>query len=306
MNGCSHFFHQKDENEVVKMLTDYEKSLGEMQKNISDASISKFIDISNKYAHYACYNQAALIFRIGDKVILEEDRTYNYYSHSGLMYYEMGEYTMAVERYKKAIEKASNEFRYYNNLAILSLANQEFDACRKYVTKALEINPGYPRSHYILSFCYMKPGEYPQSLQLIRQCLELRPKTFFYQVKHFCVMIIGFPLDLGQVRGKLAHILQMAEEGEDDDGIMLKAFYKPFVRRITRFLVKFFAQDISEIDQDIRLFVEHLDKFLLMGNCEKYRLARKMEKILVKSWERYFPSEVMADILKEEAFPPLS
>ena len=100
--GCCEFFEPDSIDNslasILKIILSYEKKLGS-----SDLSI--YMDISSSYNTKLSYYHASKIFQLGDQNVPEESRTFNYYSTSGLIAYEFGDYKIAVTRYHEAVKK---------------------------------------------------------------------------------------------------------------------------------------------------------------------------------------------------------
>ena len=96
-NGCSNFFHCKDEKETLYNFEKMVEELDDLDKRIvNDPTEQRFISISNYFSERMEFYHAAEIYKVGDIVVPESKKQYQFFSNSGLMYYEEGKYEIAV------------------------------------------------------------------------------------------------------------------------------------------------------------------------------------------------------------------
>lgn len=101
-------------------------------------------------------------------------------------------------------------------------------------------------------------------------------------------MYLGFSHEPASYCKQIKHVQDMLEKDIDDDRIMLRGFYKPFLAKVIKLLDRYFSDPRNAIRNPIMTkFVTCLDDFLLMGNTHKFNIMRKMEKMMSGVLEAY-------------------
>ncbi|MFQ5965237.1 MAG: tetratricopeptide repeat protein [Candidatus Scalinduaceae bacterium] len=78
--------------------------------------------------------------------------------NKAIEYYKQGKYDQARVKFEKALESKPNDAYALYGLGNTHYCNANYDEAIKIYTKAIKINPNYPKLHYSLSLAYSKMG----------------------------------------------------------------------------------------------------------------------------------------------------
>lgn len=97
-----------------------------------------WVDTLNVYSKHMDFDSCLKVMKLWQK-IKKPDSEYSSYifSNFGITYYELGFYQESYAKYQSAIAKTADEFRYYNNSAILCYILGEYQKGEEFVQKSL-------------------------------------------------------------------------------------------------------------------------------------------------------------------------
>ena len=98
------------------------------------------------------------------------------YNNLGQAYLYAGEYALAVENFKKAIEMAPDVVRGYVHLTIAYLRQNLAAEAREACLHALQTFPKTARLHYNLACAYALEGESQKAIDSLTQAVSLNPE----------------------------------------------------------------------------------------------------------------------------------
>ena len=98
------------------------------------------------------------------------------YNNLGQAYLYAGEYALAVENFKKAIEMAPDVARGYVHLTIAYLRQNLAAEAREACLHALQTFPKTARLHYNLACAYALEGESQKAIDSLTQAVSLNPE----------------------------------------------------------------------------------------------------------------------------------
>jgi len=114
--------------------------------------------------------------------ILEKDKTNSDAWHLlGLVFFQLKDYVLAIEKIKKAIELNSNSALYFGNLAMVYDAVGDEENSTKCFERALEINPHYNKAHlahFNLGIFFRDKGEFEKALEHYDAAIKLKNDFF--------------------------------------------------------------------------------------------------------------------------------
>jgi tetratricopeptide (TPR) repeat protein len=128
-------------DECRKLFTDIRNR---NTSNINKCDIDK--QIANIFIQNNCQSDAESIYRD----ILEYDSNVDDYNTLGILFRQQGKYKEAEDCYFKALKEYPDNPAIYYNVAILYFAKDDRFAARKYVTKALELDPTHENALKLL------------------------------------------------------------------------------------------------------------------------------------------------------------
>jgi Flp pilus assembly protein TadD len=85
----------------------------------------------------------------------------------------LGEYTLAMRLYRRAIELRPESAMAYANLGAIHLAAGQFDDAEQMLVRAVELQPSHAQAHYNLGLVYLQTGRLSQARGHV-----LRARTF--------------------------------------------------------------------------------------------------------------------------------
>ena len=97
---------------------------------------------------------------------MQSDNSSELYYNKGIKEYEEGQYDLAVENFKKAIELDPDYASAYNGLGGAYLLAGDFDGAIYCLEKALEIEPDSARALFNLGLAYLNKGNKTKALGL--------------------------------------------------------------------------------------------------------------------------------------------
>jgi tetratricopeptide (TPR) repeat protein len=95
------------------------------------------------------------------------------YANIGIIYKRMGNYSLAVKYYKKAISLKSDYHQAYYNLGILYNELEEYDKAIVEFVEAIKIRPTYAKAHNNLGISLMNIGNIDEAIAAFEKALQL-------------------------------------------------------------------------------------------------------------------------------------
>ena len=99
-----------------------------------------------------------------NEVIKTNDTIANAYLNRGTAYFTLGEYSLAMKDFNKAIEIFPDYVKAYNNLGSVYGKLGRYDLALKQYDRSLFINPNNPLTYYFRSIAHKDLHEYPKAL----------------------------------------------------------------------------------------------------------------------------------------------
>lgn len=93
----------------------------------------------------------------------------------GIELFKQGQYTEAIESFKKTIEKFPGSVEAYYNLGLSYLRNGDIDKAILSFEKAIELKPDSVEAHLALGECYFNKGESKEAMDSFSDALEIQP-----------------------------------------------------------------------------------------------------------------------------------
>ena len=164
----------------------------------------KWQEIVNMLAKKKDLNTCSLIISLFENV-KKENKSYSphLFSTFGITLYEIGNYQQSLEKYEFACSLKQNEYRYYNNMAILQYIFGRYQESTNLVAKSLIHNPGYPKSMFILSFSLCKLGREQEALEHVLNSAKKEPTMTMYRFKVLTILLQYFPTRIEEFESQL-------------------------------------------------------------------------------------------------------
>ena len=130
------------------------------------------------------YNRGVVYGNLGNTSLAIDDysraieiapRYVSPYINRGIAYAKLGNYSQAIKDYDKAIEIKPRYSSLYNNRgnAFIHLGN--YSQAIKDYSRAIEIKPDYAEAHYGRGLAYAKLDDYRQALENFNKTIEIKP-----------------------------------------------------------------------------------------------------------------------------------
>ena len=110
----------------------------------------------------------------------------------GSLYLQNGNYSLAVDNYKRAVKKFPNFMRAYKNLGLALLLEQNYEQAITMIVKAIELGDGDGNAYGLLGYCYLNMGAYTSALDAYRLAHVHKPDNTDWSVgKAYALMQTG-------------------------------------------------------------------------------------------------------------------
>ena len=95
--------------------------------------------------------------------------------NKGIIHYENGEFTLAIDCFKKAVEKNSSNSQYYYNLGLAYVKIGENDSAIDNFKKAISLNPKDADTLQNLGIAYYNKSKFKDAIQAYKNSLAIKP-----------------------------------------------------------------------------------------------------------------------------------
>lgn len=141
--------------------------------------------------------------------------------NKGIIHYEKGEYNAAIDLFKQAIEKSSDNPQYYYNLGLAYVKTEEPDLAIDNFKTAISLNPNDADALQNLGIAYYKKSQFEEAIKSYNQSLEIKntdPECYdnlgiaYFEIKQYIDAITCFQkaLELNPKDPSIAHNLAFA------------------------------------------------------------------------------------------------
>ena len=97
------------------------------------------------------------------------------YANIGIIYKRMGNYSLAIEYYKKAISLKSDYYQAHYNLGTLYNELEEYDKAMVEFIEAIKIRPTYAKAHNNLGISLINRGNIDEAIAEFKRALNINP-----------------------------------------------------------------------------------------------------------------------------------
>ncbi len=94
---------------------------------------------------------------------------------AGLIHYQSGQNSLAIEYIETAISISPNQASYYSNLGLAYAAENNFDDAIESYKKAIKITPNYPEARYNLGNAYRAIGKKNSAIKNYKKAIQMKP-----------------------------------------------------------------------------------------------------------------------------------
>ncbi len=204
----------------AEAVASYSKAL---EQNSNDAELHRNIAIAydnlkeypKAHSHYqkslelnsndaeACSKYGYSLVKSGNnemavKVILEGQKicgdSYDMFAILGAAYNNLGDYSVAIEQFQKAIEKDQKKIQAYTNICATLINQERYEEALVYYDQALEIFPGNASIYYFKGSVYNKLERFEAARDSYLKSIEQNPESanahFYLGV---CYINLGHP-----------------------------------------------------------------------------------------------------------------
>jgi tetratricopeptide (TPR) repeat protein len=95
--------------------------------------------------------------------------------NKGIIHYEKGEYTQAIESFKKAIEKNATNPQFYYNLGLAYVKIDQDDLAVSNFKEAINLNPNDADALQNLGIVYNKKALFEEAIKAYKESLKIKP-----------------------------------------------------------------------------------------------------------------------------------
>lgn len=105
----------------------------------------------------------------------EDTAMFKAFSNMGVLYDNLGNFTRAVENYKKAIKIRPGAVLPNSHIAYLYYRQNSYGTATYYLTRALKSNPDHPQPHFYLAVFFWDSLIYKEAVNEWEKVIELAP-----------------------------------------------------------------------------------------------------------------------------------
>jgi len=98
--------------------------------------------------------------------------------NKGIIHYENGEYTLAIDLFKQAIEKNSSNPQFYYNLGLAYVKTEEYDLAINNFKEAISLNPKDADALQNLGIAYYTKSQFEDAIQSYKKAIEIKPHDY--------------------------------------------------------------------------------------------------------------------------------
>ncbi|HLY59932.1 MAG TPA: tetratricopeptide repeat protein [Terriglobia bacterium] len=176
-------------------------------------SATAHVVLGEAFLGVKAYAQALKEFEEAEKMAPD---TEGLYSQIGTARAGLGETSMAIAEFEKALEKNSNDFEANYYLGHLKRLSNDMDEARKYLAKAESLRPGEPSVAYEYAVFAMQANDYPKAESLLTNIIQEVPS---YIDAHVLLAEVYFHLhqtEDGKREKALVDAMKVAEQAQTD------------------------------------------------------------------------------------------
>ena len=98
--------------------------------------------------------------------------------NKGIIHYEKGEYELAIDLFKKAVEKNSSNPQFYYNLGLAYVKTEEYELAINKFKEAISLNPKDADTLQNLGIAYYKKSRFEEAVQSYKKAIEIKPNDY--------------------------------------------------------------------------------------------------------------------------------
>jgi serine/threonine protein kinase len=110
-----------------------------------------------------------------DEVAVQLEPDFFVYFELGVKFQKQGQYELAIEQYRKAIEMEYNYAKTHNNLASVYFLMGKYNEAIKEYREAIDIKPDYAEAYYNLGMVYEAMKDFDQAIDNFKMVVSLKP-----------------------------------------------------------------------------------------------------------------------------------
>ena len=213
------------------------KETSKSVKQLENGTTMNWVDTLNIYSKHKDLDSCLKIMRLFEKIKKPDPEYTSYiFSNFGITFYELGLYSQSLVKYQSAIARTADQFRYYNNSAILCYILGQHEQSEEFVYRSLQIKPNYAKSLFILSFSLAKMGKAQLALERIVDASKITPQSTLYRLKIITILFTYFPDRVAEISKQLKEVQKIITGQSDGDSYFFNKDNSPLLEQAVKFI----------------------------------------------------------------------